>query len=224
MDDSTAVPGRRPLKTRGAAWARALAAALARGRVRPNAISLASIACAAAAAAALVVWPLGEGWTRVWLLVAAAAGIQLRLLCNMLDGMVAVEGGLRSPTGDLYNEVPDRISDTLILVGAGYGVHSLPWGVELGWAAASVAMLTAYIRALGGGLGVPGCFHGPMAKPHRMALMTGACLATAATTAGAWPHAPWLLWSALAVVVLGAALTCVRRLLAIARALTGRAP
>ncbi len=34
------------------------------------------------------------------------AGIQLRLLCNMLDGMIAVDTNHRTKTGELYNEIP----------------------------------------------------------------------------------------------------------------------
>jgi phosphatidylglycerophosphate synthase len=220
MSASPDLQGRRPLKTRGKAWARSLAAWLARRRVSPNAISVASIGCAAIAAVALVLWPCVEGWERALLLIVAAIGIQLRLLCNMLDGMVAVEGGLRSPTGDLYNEVPDRISDSLILIAVGYGLVGLPWSVTLGWAAALAAMLTAYIRALGVGLGLPNCFHGPMAKPHRMALLTGACLVSGVCVFQAWM--PWLLWGVLVVIVVGSLVTSVRRLTAIAAHLRQR--
>jgi len=222
MDDSIAPQGRRPLKTRGKAWARALASWLARRQVSPNAISVASIVCAAAAGAALVAWPYTGEWHRPALLIAAAAGIQLRLLCNMLDGMVAVEGGLRSPTGDLYNEVPDRISDSLILVAAGYGLVGMPLAEVLGWASALLAMLTAYVRALGAGLGLPACFHGPMAKPHRMALLSGACLFAAAFCQQSWM--PWLLWGALVVIAVGSVVTCIRRLTAIATHLRSRVP
>ncbi len=222
MNEPLAPPGRRPLKTRGKAWARALAGWLARRHVSPNAISVASVAWAAAAGAALACWPHVDGWARPLLLIMAAAGIQLRLLCNMLDGMVAVEGGLRSPTGDLYNEVPDRISDSIILIAAGYGLLGLPLAEALGWAAALLAMLTAYVRALGAGLGFPACFHGPMAKPHRMALLTCACLA-AATVAGQ-PGMPWLLWGALAVIAVGSVVTTLRRLAAIAAHLRSRTP
>jgi phosphatidylglycerophosphate synthase len=220
MSDQQPPAARRPLTTRNAGWARALAAALARMRVRPDAISVASVVYAMAAGAALLLLPSAAGWQVPALLVASAAGIQLRLLCNMLDGMVAVEGGLRSPVGPLYNEVPDRIADTVILVAAGYALPQLPWSVELGWAAAALAMLTAYIRALGGELGAPGCFHGPMAKPHRMATLTVAVLAAACTST--WPWWPWILWSALAAIVLGAAITSLRRLLAIAAVLRSR--
>jgi phosphatidylglycerophosphate synthase len=214
--------GRRPLTTRQAGWARALAAALARRRVRPNAISLASMACAALAGAALAAWPrVPPAWVPA-VLIAACAGIQLRLLANMLDGMVAIEGGLRSPVGDLYNEVPDRIADGLILAGAGYGLAALPHGIELGWAATAMALLTAYVRALGGQVGVPARFEGPMAKPHRMATLTVAALAAAIAAPWRAELVGWLLWSALALVVVGAAITVARRLTRIARALRER--
>ncbi len=222
MESSPQLPGRRPLKMRGQAWVKALAAQLANWRVTPNRISIISVGWAAVAAGALAFWPQADGALRPLLLILAAVGIQMRLLCNMLDGMVAVEGGLRSPTGDLYNEVPDRISDSLILVGVGVGVQSLPYAEILGWSAALMAMLTAYVRAIGASLGQPRCFHGPMAKPHRMALLTVASLATACCSILTW--APWILWTALMVVVVGSAVTTVRRLQAITRHLNSAAP
>src|SRR4051794_39093503 len=103
---------RRPLRSRGALWAIWLAQRLTRARVRPNHISVASMLAAFAAALCLV-----HGW---WL--AAALLVQLRLLCNLLDGMVAIEGGLRTPSGEIYNDLPDRISDALILIAMGYAV------------------------------------------------------------------------------------------------------
>jgi phosphatidylglycerophosphate synthase len=214
MVEPPSLQSRRPIKTRGQSWARALANWLARRRVSPNAISIASVAFAALAGTALVAWPLVQGWHRPLLLVVAAVGIQLRLICNMLDGMVAVEGGLRSPTGELYNEAPDRISDSIILVSVGYGLAGLPMAETLGWATALLAILTAYVRALGTGLGFPGCFLGPMAKPHRMALLTIACIVTAVFSAESW--APKLLWGTLAVIAVGSVVTSARRLSAIA--------
>ncbi len=49
----------------------------------------------------------------------AAVGIQLRLVCNLMDGMLAVEGGLKTANGDLFNEFPDRIADVAILAALG---------------------------------------------------------------------------------------------------------
>ena len=222
MDANPPLPGRRPLKTRGQAWAKALAAKLVDWRITPNRISVISVVWAAVAAGALAFWPQAEGSLRPLLLVVAAVGIQMRLLCNMLDGMVAVEGGLRSPTGDLFNEVPDRISDTLILVAVGIGLRGLPYAECLGWSAALLAMLTAYVRAIGASLGQPRCFHGPMAKPHRMALLTAASLATALCAFQTWSI--WILWVALVVVVIGSAVTTVRRLQVITRHLCASSP
>ncbi|HEX5122546.1 MAG TPA: CDP-alcohol phosphatidyltransferase family protein, partial [Rhodanobacteraceae bacterium] len=160
---------RRPLASRDTAWARRIASMLARSSVTPNQISTASIAFAALGA-----WTLVDA--RPLALVAAAICVQLRLLCNLIDGMVAIEGGKQSPVGALYNEFPDRIADSLFLVALGYAC-GVPW---LGWLAALLAALTAYVRATGGALGLPQDFRGPMAKPHRMAVLTVACLVGAA--------------------------------------------
>lgn len=73
--------------------------------------------------------------------------VQGRLICNLLDGMVAVEGGLRSPVGAVFNDLPDRVSDSLILIGAGYGLAGfITYAPQLGWAAALMAVMTAYVR------------------------------------------------------------------------------
>lgn len=204
---------RRPLKSRGTGWARALATALARSPATPDQISAASVLFAAAGAALLLYWPTPAG------LVLVAVCVQLRLLCNLLDGMVAVEGGKGSATGALWNELPDRLADSLFLVPLGHAA-GLPW---LGWLAALLAMATAYVRVTGGALGLAQDFRGPQAKPHRMAVMTLGCLAAAAELALAGTaHA---LVAALAIIAAGSAWTCLARTAAIARQLrTGTVP
>ena len=197
---------RRPIRARGNRLIQGLAGALARSPLTPNAISVLSIAFAAGGAAALLWWPSWGAW-------CCALGIQLLLLCNLLDGMVAVEGGQSTPTGALYNEVPDRIADSLLLVALGHAA-SVPWA---GWAAALFAAATAYIRTLGGSLGLAQDFRGPMAKQHRMALMTVACLL--APLEALWAGSRHALVLAVCVIAAGALLTCVTRLRAIARQL-----
>jgi phosphatidylglycerophosphate synthase len=149
---------------------------LTRAGVAPNTISMSSLAFAAAAGICLGWTQRAQGSTRPALFVVAAACIQLRLLCNMLDGLVAIEGGRKTAYGEIFNDMPDRFADVLILVGAGYSIANYGWGRELGWLAAVLAVMTAYIRLLGGSMGVPQYFLGPMAKPHRMALLTAACV------------------------------------------------
>lgn len=151
-----------------------------------------------------------------WL--GAAAGIQLRLVCNLLDGMVAVEGGKRSPVGGLYNEVPDRVADVLILVGAGYatsvepGVVKLFGVLPLGWSCAVVAVWAAYVRSIGAELTGKHFFIGPMAKQHRMAMLTSGCLMclVASFVKGGDPHI--VMTVVLSIIFFGTLLTCWRRL------------
>lgn len=201
---------RRPLKSRSSRWAAALARLALRAGFSPNAISVLSLLFAAAGAAALLWCPAP------WGLVACALGIQLRLLCNLLDGMVAFEGGRRTALGPLYNEIPDRIADSLFLIALGYAA-GIAW---VGWCAALAAAVTAYIRVLGGSLGLPQDFRGPQAKPHRMAVMTVACL----LGVGEWYWHGKLQILSVAVVVItcGSMLTCITRTLAIARLLRSR--
>jgi len=213
---------RRPIKTRKTAWAKALARWLTRAGARPNQISLLSIVFAGLAGLCLLSSASGSEARRIGLLLAAALLIQLRLLANLLDGMVAIEGGLRTRSGEVFNEFPDRLSDVLILAGAGYSVTAVAWGPELGWAAAVLAVLTAYVRALGASLGTAQYFCGPMAKPQRMAATTLACLLTALEIVLEWP--PLAMPTALGVIIAGSLGTVTRRIVAIVTELEGDSP
>ena len=146
---------------------------------------------------------------RVALLLATAALIQMRLLCNLLDGMVAVEFGKKTKSGEIYNDLPDRISDALTLIPAGYLSVWVSWGPELGWAAGLLAVMTAYVRMLGASLGSPHYFLGPMAKQHRMAVMTAACLLSAVEVGLGWRGPVFTV--ALMIIVLGSLYTVFRR-------------
>jgi phosphatidylglycerophosphate synthase len=200
---------RRELTTRKTAWARALARWLAQAYVRPNSVSLASVAFAAAGCAAFAVVPVMHGTSRAVGLVLAAVSIQLRLLCNLLDGMIAVEEGFKTRTGEIYNDAPDRVADVLLLVGAGYALD-VPGGSTWGWLAAVLALFTAYVRTLGGTVGATQSFIGPMAKQHRMFTLTVASLTAAAESL--WIGSRWLLWLGLVTIVAGSIVTAARRL------------
>jgi phosphatidylglycerophosphate synthase len=139
--------------------------------------------------------------------------VQLRLVCNLLDGMVAIEGGMKTKSGALYNEFPDRIADSLLLVPLGYA-SGVPW---LGWACALLAALTAYVRVFGGSVGLPQDFSGVMAKQRRMAALTIGLIAQSVEVILVGTH--WSLLVAAAVIAAGSAMTCITRTLAIARAM-----
>jgi phosphatidylglycerophosphate synthase len=150
-----------------------------------------------------------------WLWFAGAALIQLRLLANMLDGMVALESGTSSRVGELYNEAPDRVSDAATLIGLGYAAASVP---VLGYVAACVALFVAYVRAIGKAAGAHQEFCGPMAKPQRMFFATLAALwCCAAPVAwqmiGSFSAPALVLW----LIIIGGIATAVRRLVRIGR-------
>lgn len=198
---------RRPIANRSSFWAIAIAKHLGRAGVTPNSISVASIVFAGLGAAlmAFVAHPLA------WL--GAAVCVQLRLVCNLIDGMVAIEGGKKTRTGAIYNEFPDRVADSLLLVAAGYAA-GFPW---LGWMCALLAALTAYVRVFGGSVGLPQDFSGIMAKQRRMAVLTAGLVVQA--VAAAFVASAWPLIVACAIIALGSLVTCATRTIAIGRAL-----
>jgi phosphatidylglycerophosphate synthase len=209
---------RRPIATRNRKWAQATTAWLASRNVSPNAISIAGMCACIVAGIALGVTSISD-YRILWLI--AALGAQLRLTANMLDGMVAIASGRTSKTGELYNEVPDRISDAAVFVGAGFA-----WGgnVALGYIATILAIFTAYVRAAGKIAGAPNEFCGPMAKQHRMLVITLVCV-YAASTPRSWQMVIFngsqigLMTFGLVVIVLGCVTTVIRRLGRITHAL-----
>jgi phosphatidylglycerophosphate synthase len=195
---------RRPLKSRGAGWASLLTRLLLKTPITPNQVSILGVLFAAMGA-----WGLWHAPQNPWLWLIGALGIQLRLLSNMMDGLVAVEGQRGSATGPLYNELPDRLEDSILLVAAGYAA-GFAW---LGWLCAVLAVTTAYVRATGAYLGFGQDYCGPMAKPHRMAALTLGALGSLglALAGNAFPFMYWML----ILIAIGTAFTVGRRTLRI---------
>ena len=212
------VTDRRPIKARELPFFQHLAVKLAAKGASANAISVAGAVCSIVAGGALAATRVTPNpWARL-LWICGAIGAQLRLQANLLDGMVAIAGGKASAVGELFNEVPDRISDPAIFIGLGYAAGAWPW---LGWLAALLAVLTAYVRVLGKSAGAGSDFGGPMGKQHRMFVVTVLCAAIA------FLPVDWLRWQpvnvALGIVCVGSFLTAYRRLMHIAKALKGNA-
>lgn len=183
---------RRPIPGRKHGASIALAKLCVRAGVTANAVSIIGLVAATIAGASLAAtsWsaPAAASIPHWALYLAAALLIPVRLVCNMIDGLIAVEMEERSRTGELYNEIPDRLADVAVLVGAGYAAGSLPW---LGYVAGMLALLITYIRALGRGLGFPSDYRGPMAKQQRMVLVMLASAALAVLSLGRW-EVPYL--------------------------------
>ncbi|MFN0059504.1 MAG: CDP-alcohol phosphatidyltransferase family protein [Planctomycetota bacterium] len=128
--------------------------------VHPNTVSYASIV--AASCAAICFW---QSSAVPALLLAGPAFCYLRLWLNMLDGMVALASGKASRTGEIANELPDRVSDVVIFVGVAHSGLCHPLS---GYWVAIFALLVAYVGTLGQAVGVQREFSGVMAKPWRM--------------------------------------------------------
>lgn len=196
---------RRPLKSRGSAWAKGFAKLLAGTGISPNQISILSILMAFIS----MVMFYYSTETKIYLIIAAVF-IQLRLLCNLFDGMVAVEHGKKTNTGDIYNDAPDRLADVLIILGFSLAIRDMPYALHLGWAGSVFAIMTAYVRVLGRSLGTESYFIGPMAKQHRMFLIT---LSAVADYIFHINHINFSLsYYALIIIVIGSIITTFRRL------------
>jgi phosphatidylglycerophosphate synthase len=203
---------RRPLTSRNSAWAAQLATWAVSREITPNQISQASMAFAALGFVLYATSSQGAGVAQFICLVLAAATLQARLVCNLIDGMVAIEGGKGAKDGPFWNEAPDRVSDFLFFAGAGLAANQ----PALGLLAAALAIGTGYIRELGRAEGFPPDFSGPLAKPQRMAVLT------AGTVLAALYASEWTLTLTLWIVVAGTAATIFRRSWALIEKLKSR--
>jgi phosphatidylglycerophosphate synthase len=154
-------------------------------------------------------WP---GILQFLCLLLAAATLQARLVCNLIDGMVAVEGGKGAKDGPFWNEALDRVSDLLFFAGAGLAAGN----PALGLFAAALAIATAYVRELGRAEGFPPDFSGPLAKPQRMAVLT------AGSVLAAFYASEWTLTVTLWLIVVGTAATVIRRSVTLVAALKSK--
>ena len=194
---------RRPVTSRNKTWAKKLAYWCAQRNISPNFISILSIVFSIIS---LVAFYLDAKlyWNHYFLMIIAVLGIQGRLIMNLLDGMVAVEYNKKSVIGGLFNEVPDRISDSVIILGVGLLSKSHQFGMDFCYLAITLSIATAYIRTLGASLNCPHFFVGPMAKQHRMALITASCIISI------W-YSP-IFYYMLIFMNIGLIITCYRRI------------
>lgn len=214
-------PERRPIASRDHALSKKAATFLANASISPNAISAAGMVAGILGGVSLA---LTTQFSLAWpFFLFGGLMMQMRLLANMFDGMVAIQTAKASPVGALYNEIPDRVSDASFFIGMGYALGGIP---ELGYWAAIMAIMTAYIRSEGKVAGAHQEFCGPMAKPQRMAVATGACVLAAILplawlpTLEAFPSAG-IMAAALLVIAIGSLITILRRLTKVAKALRG---
>lgn len=85
---------------------RPAALGLSRSGIRPNGLTLASLAISTMTGAAALALP-----TATWPLVGILAGMLSRLALNHMDGIIARERAMRTPVGGLLNEIATPIED-----------------------------------------------------------------------------------------------------------------
>ncbi len=209
---------RRPIADVFRSTARSATQFCVRHGIHADAISYFSLL--AAALAALSFW---QSSRYPALLIVAPLFCLLRLWCNMLDGMVALAAGKASWRGEVLNDLPDRISDVLIFVGA---AHSGWMNPLFGYWAAIMSLGTAYVGMLGQAVGAERQFGGWMSKPWRMvALGLGAWLTYSLFRLEdgdqSFAGLTTLEWTCV-LVILGCLQTSAQRLARILRALKGK--
>lgn len=162
-EEPYAPDSRRPIPNMFRATANAAVRFCAKHDIHPDTVSYASVVAAFIAAACFYF-----SGRQPWMLLAGPVFCYVRLWCNMLDGMVALETGKASTRGEVINELPDRVSDVVIFIGV---AHSGLCMVELGYWAAILSVMTAYVGTLGQAVGAGRTFNGVMAKPYRMVVL-----------------------------------------------------
>lgn len=202
---------RRPIKSRNTNWARKSAALLAQIGISPNTISMVSVLFSAIAGGIFL--HVSTGDSSLWLPVAGLC-VGLRLICNLLDGMVAVEHKKASPLGDLFNDIPDRFADVIILAPLGFLAGGDALWLSLSWVAACLALLTAYLRFLAGTLTQHQDFCGPLDKKGRMLVVISASILSLL-----FPS-PLTFQLTISLLILGTTVTFLKRLKTLTSSLT----
>lgn len=128
---------RRNASTRKIDLLHQLAIFLVKKRIMPSQVSILSSVFSLAAALLFISASSHKDSTlhlslenQILLLTLALIGIQLRLACNLIDGLMATEGALKTKSSELFNDVPDRLSDVMILLGVGYFAQQLTLSVR----------------------------------------------------------------------------------------------
>lgn len=193
-------------------WATAVCV---RAGIHPDAISYFSIVVAGVAA--ICFW---RATSFPPLLIAAPLFCFARLWLNMLDGMVAIAGNKASVRGEILNDLPDRISDVIIFIGAAESGWMNP---RIGYLTAIAAVLTAYVGLFGQALGASRQFGGIMSKPWRMVVLGVGSWAAFLFNSPAWRFSSLQIldWACL-VIIAGCVQTIAVRLKRIMRAVPAK--
>lgn len=144
-------------------WQKALRPVVAfcvRNRIHPDVFTYGALGLSLLAALAF----LRAGSSTLWLWLAPPC-LLLRLLFNLMDGLVAREIGLADAWGEVKNEFGDRLADSAIFLGLAFGGYA-----DSRWAALALALIlcVSYLGILGKALGGARVYGGLFGKGDRM--------------------------------------------------------
>lgn len=115
------------------------------------------------------------------LMLVAVPVVAARLALNALDGMVARSARTASPSGELLNELGDRVGDLLLVGGLVLAGHG---DLRLGAVALGVITLPGAVGVTARAAGGVRRYEGPLSKPDRMAALAVASVLTLALPVG----------------------------------------
>ena len=212
-EPSGASDGAAPAST---GWTNRLAARMAAIGLGAGGVWAVALVLALLAAACLLWSGAAPAKLRAVLLFLAVVLIQFRMTGSRTAGLLARDHGLGDARAAIWSEIPDRLADLMILVGAGYGAEraGIDGAGALGWLAAVLALLGGHVRLLGVTLGFRSEALGPMGATVRMAVLSAACIVSMFEPLWGW-RGPGLVIG-LSIIALGAAITLGRRIVRLA--------
>lgn len=151
---------------------------LVQHRVPADLVTLAGIPIGALGGSALA---LAASAPLVLLVVPVVAAIRLGL--NLLDGMVARETDTSHAMGEMWNELGDRIADTLFIGGLAFHPGVGPWPALM---AVVAALLASYAGVTARAAGGRRQYGGIMSKPGRMGTLALAAVLSLASGSDTW--------------------------------------
>jgi len=156
----------------------------------PDAVSVLAFLVAVAAAATFAV---GGPWY-----LAGAALVFANGWLDLLDGRLARELDVASPSGDLVDHVLDRYADVAIVAGLAAGIGR--WG--LGFAAITGVLLTSYLGTQAEAVGLERVYGGLLGRADRLALV-GVVAVVAAAVGGPVAGLPLVGWLLVLFAIVG---------------------
>jgi phosphatidylglycerophosphate synthase len=131
-----------------------------RRRLHPDVFTYGGLALSAIAAWSLL--QAGSDLRWLWLAPVCVLG---RLLCNLMDGLVARASGVADRWGEVKNEFGDRIADVAIFLGLGLGGYA---DARLAMPALTLILCVSYLGILGKAVGGSRVYGGVFGKGDRM--------------------------------------------------------